>query len=38
MTAVLAIARNTTRQLLGVKRLIGFGLLTLSPAFLFFLS
>jgi len=37
MTAALAIARVTARQLLGAKRLIGFGLLTVAPALLFFL-
>jgi len=38
MTAALAIARVTTRQLLGLKRLIGFGLLSLGPAALFFIG
>lgn len=38
MTATLAIARVTYRQLLGRKRLIGLGLFALFPAFVFFLS
>ncbi len=38
MTAVLAIARITTRQLLGFKRLLGFGLLTVSPAALYYIA
>jgi ABC-2 type transport system permease protein len=38
MTAALAIARVTTRQLLGLKRLVGFGVMTLAPAALFFVG
>ena len=38
MTAAIAIARVTARQLLGVKRLIGFGGMALAPALLFFIG
>ena len=38
MTAAVTITQMTVRQLLGIKRLIGFGLLSLFPAFIFMVS
>jgi ABC-2 type transport system permease protein len=38
VTAAVAIARRTTASLLGVKRLIGFGLLELGPALIYLAS
>lgn len=38
MTAALTITRMTVRQVLGLKRLIGFGILALFPAFIFMIS
>jgi ABC-2 type transport system permease protein len=38
MSAAFAIARITIRQVLGVRRLIGLGLLALAPSFILFLS
>jgi ABC-2 type transport system permease protein len=38
MSAALAITRVTTRQVLGLKRVLGFGALTLMPSFVFFVS
>jgi len=38
MTATIAITRRTTRSLLGLKRLIGFGLLEIGPALIYLAS
>lgn len=38
MTAAVTITQMTFRQLLGIKRLVGFGLLALFPAFIFMIS
>lgn len=38
MTAALTITGVTVRQVLGIKRLVGFGLLSLFPAFIFMVS
>lgn len=38
MTAALTITRMTTRQVLGLKRLIGFGIMSLFPSLVLFIS
>ena len=38
MTATLSIAQVTVRNVLGLKRMLGFGLLAAFPAFIFFLT